>query len=126
MLPAVAMAFSDSTSQLLELAPEIVRISLRLGLEASRRSAQIEKSHRSWATVVPSVPLEEQREIISDFHNAHVRDSYLLTVSEQKAQASTGDTPEQKGVHQRRVQLDDNDQWATFYTSFALLIFGDS
>lgn len=84
MLPAVAMAFSDSTSQLLELAPEVIRISLRLGLEASRRSAQIEKSHQSWATVVPGVPFQKQVEILSEFHEAHVCDSYLLLISEQK------------------------------------------
>lgn len=71
MLPAAALAFSSSTTQLLELAPEIVRISLRLGLEASRRSEQIEKSHKSWATVVPGVPLQEQREILHRFHHVY-------------------------------------------------------
>lgn len=78
MLPAAALAFSSSTTQLLELAPEIVRISLRLGLEASRRSEQIEKSHKSWATVVPGVPLQEQREILHRFHHVYVRTSHAL------------------------------------------------
>lgn len=78
MLPGAALAFASSTTQLLELAPEIVCVLLRLGLEASRRSAQIEKSYESWATVVPGLPLQEQREILHQFHYIHVRTLYLL------------------------------------------------
>lgn len=73
MLPAAALASASSTTQLLELAPKIVRISLRLGRESSRRSAQIENSHKSWATVVPGVPLKDQRDILHRFHQVCVR-----------------------------------------------------
>ena len=73
MLPAAALAFSSSSTQLLELAPKIVCISLRLGLEAGRRSAQIESSDEGWAVVVPGVGLQEQREILLRFHHVHVR-----------------------------------------------------
>ena len=73
MLPAAALAFSNSSTQLLELAPKIVCVSLRLGLEADRRSAQIESSNESWAVVVPGVGLQEQREILLRFHHSHVR-----------------------------------------------------
>ena len=73
MLPAAALAFSNSSTQLLELAPKIVCVSLRLGLEAARRSAQIESSNESWAVVVPGVGLQEQREILLRFHHVHVR-----------------------------------------------------
>ena len=72
MLPAAALAVSTSTSQLLDLAPEIVRVSLRLGLAASRRSAQVERSCESWATVVPHVAPQEQQEILDQFHREHV------------------------------------------------------
>lgn len=86
MLPAAALAFASSTTELLELAPTIVCISLRLGLESSRRSAQIENSHRSWATVVPGIPLEEQRDILHQFHHKHVSPScrmfYQFTINE--------------------------------------------
>lgn len=68
MLPAAAMAVATSTSQLLELAPEIVRVSLRLGMEASRRSAQIESSSESWATVVSGIAPQEQQRILDEFH----------------------------------------------------------
>ena len=73
MLPAAALAFSSSSTQLLELAPKIVCVSLRLGLEAARRSAQIETSNESWAILVPGVGLQEQREILLRFHHVHVR-----------------------------------------------------
>ena len=73
MLPAAALAFSSSGTQLLELAPKIVCVSLRLGLEAARRSAQIESSNESWAVVVPGIGLQEQREILLRFHHVHVR-----------------------------------------------------
>lgn len=63
---------------MLELAPEIVCISLRLGLEASRRSAQIERSHESWATLVPGIPLQEQRDVLDRFHHVYVRTLRLL------------------------------------------------
>lgn len=83
MLPAAALAFASSTTQLLELAPEVVRISVRLGLEASRRSAQIEKSHESWATLVPGIPLQEQRDILHRFHDVYVRILYLFLCNSQ-------------------------------------------
>ncbi len=73
LLPAAALASSKSITQLLELAPEIACISLRLGLEASRRSAQIEDSHESWATLLSRVSLQEQREVLRQFHDTHVR-----------------------------------------------------
>ena len=72
MLPAAAMAVSNTTSQLLSLAPEIVRVSLRLGLEAGRRSDQIEKSRESWATIVPGIAPFEQQEALDQFHQTHV------------------------------------------------------
>ena len=72
MLPAAAMAVSNSTSQLLKIAPEIVCVSLRLGLEASRRSAQIEKSCESWATIVPGMAPQAQQEALDNFHQTYV------------------------------------------------------
>ena len=73
MLPAAAMAVTTSTSQLLRLAPDIVRLALRLGLEARRRSAQIESSSESWATVVPGVSPQEQQKALDSFHKENVR-----------------------------------------------------
>lgn len=72
MLPAAALAVTTSTSQLLKLAPEIVRMALRLGLEARRRSVQIERSNESWATVVSSISPQEQQKALDLFHQENV------------------------------------------------------
>ena len=72
MLPAAALAASSSSNQLLRLAPEIVLVALRLGLEANRRSAQIEASHESWASVVPGIAPQEQQEALSQFNDKFV------------------------------------------------------
>ena len=73
MLPAAAVVVSNSTSQLLDLAPDIVRLSLRLGLEARRRSTLIEQSSESWATLVSGKTPEEQQRVLDHFHQGHVR-----------------------------------------------------
>lgn len=73
MLPVAALAVTTSTSQLLKLAPEIVRIALRLGLEARRRSTQIERSNDSWARIVPGLAPREQQKALDLFHVEHVR-----------------------------------------------------
>ncbi|KAL8826801.1 MAG: hypothetical protein Q9191_003572 [Dirinaria sp. TL-2023a] len=71
MLPAAALAVTTSTSQLLRLAPDIVRVALRLGMEVRRRSNQIERSSGSWATIVPSIAPEKQQEALDLFHQAN-------------------------------------------------------
>ncbi|KAL8730110.1 MAG: hypothetical protein Q9166_004309 [cf. Caloplaca sp. 2 TL-2023] len=68
MLPAAALAVTTSTSQLLRLAPDIVRVALRLGLAARRRSTQIERSSESWATVVSGIAPKEQQKALDAFH----------------------------------------------------------
>ncbi|KAL2056771.1 hypothetical protein ABVK25_003166 [Lepraria finkii] len=92
MLPAVATAASSTSSQLLHLAPEIVRVSLRLGLEASRRSGQIEKSRESWATVVPGIAPFEQQEALDQFHQTHTmatsKTAYISALSDSTATIS--------------------------------------
>lgn len=72
MLPVAALAVTTSTSQLLKLAPEIVRTALRLGLEVRRRSIQIERSNESWATIVPGLSPREQQKALDLFHIEHV------------------------------------------------------
>lgn len=69
LLPAAAAATAGSTGELLELGPEILRISLRLALEADRRSAQLEQSRESWAFAVPGIPAIEVQKAIDNFHN---------------------------------------------------------
>ena len=56
----------------MKLGPEIVSVSLRLALEASHRSEQLESSKDSWAFVVRGVSASEQQQAIDDFHKNHV------------------------------------------------------
>ena len=72
MLPAAALAVSTSTSQLLRQAPDIVRMALRLGFEARRRSTQVEKSKKSWAAVVSGILPQEQQKALDTFHKDNV------------------------------------------------------
>ena len=67
LIPATAVASATSISDVLEIAPELICISLRLGLAASRRSMQLERSSESWATVVLAVPRDEQQVEINRF-----------------------------------------------------------
>lgn len=68
LIPAAAVASATSISDVLEIAPELVCISLRLGLAASRRSMQSEPSSESWATVVLAVPRDGQQKEMDEFH----------------------------------------------------------
>ena len=72
MLPAAAFAATTTREQLLRLAPEIVRISLRLGIEASHRSSLIENSSESWATAITGITPSDQQGILDQFHREHV------------------------------------------------------
>lgn len=73
LLPASAAATAGSTGELLELGPELLRISLRLALEADRRSAQLEKSRESWAFAVPGIPALEIQKAVENFHKNLVK-----------------------------------------------------
>ena len=73
LLPAAALAVTKSTSQLLEQAPDIVRMALRLGFVVRRRSTQVEKSRESWATIVSGISPQEQQRFLDAFHKENVR-----------------------------------------------------
>ena len=77
LLPAAAAATAGSTGELLELGPEMLRISLRLALEADGRSAQLEQSRESWAFAVPGIPTIEVQKAIDNFHNNMVNKKAL-------------------------------------------------
>lgn len=68
LIPAAAVASAKSISDVLEMAPELICISMRLGLAASRRSMQLERSSESWATAVPAVPVHELQKELDEFH----------------------------------------------------------
>jgi Starter unit:ACP transacylase in aflatoxin biosynthesis len=68
LLPAAAAAAARDTSDLLRIGAEIVAVAFRLGLEASRRSMQIEQVPGSWGVTVINVRPEEQQAIIDAFN----------------------------------------------------------
>lgn len=72
LLPAAAAATTTSLSGLLKLPPDIVCVSLRVGLLASRRSTQLERSMESWAIMVSRVPASELQKVIQEFHAKNV------------------------------------------------------
>lgn len=77
LLPAAAAATAGSTGELLELGPEILRVSLRLALEADHRSAQLEQSRESWAFAVPGIPATQVQEAIDTFHKNMVHETSI-------------------------------------------------
>lgn len=77
LLPAAAAATAKSASELLKLAPEIVCVALRLALETSHRSTQLEQCTDSWAVVVGEIPARAQQNAIDDFHKEHVSTSIV-------------------------------------------------
>ncbi len=72
LLPAAAAATTTSLSGLLKLPPDIVCVSLRVGLLASRRSTRLERSMESWAIMVSGVPASELQKVIQEFHARNV------------------------------------------------------
>jgi hypothetical protein len=68
LLPAAAASASTNVHNLMELAPEIVGVALRLSLYAQRRSSQIEPSTGSWAVVVGGTSAEDLQNAIDEFH----------------------------------------------------------
>ena len=76
ILPAIAAASATNSLELLELAPVIIRISFNLGLEVSRRSQNLDCSVGSWATVVADISSHQMHEILHQFHEAQVRNSW--------------------------------------------------
>lgn len=72
LLPAAAAATAHSMVELLSVAPEIVAISVRLGLEVQRRSTLLEDSPESWARVVTGISSTNLRKCLEEFHDGNV------------------------------------------------------
>ena len=71
LIIAATAATIPSIQELLQIGPEIICFSLRVGLEARRRSMQIESSSDSWATAVLSLPEEEICLKLNEFNSSH-------------------------------------------------------
>lgn len=72
MLPAATAACIDSTSDLLELAPEIVRIAARLGSCVGRRSWALQPTSGSWATSISGITIDQLQDAIQQYNETYV------------------------------------------------------
>jgi hypothetical protein len=72
LLPAAALATSRTLDGLLKIAPEIVLISLRLAVEVSRRSIQVEQDTDSWVLIVTGPSTDDLEKLIEEFHKSRV------------------------------------------------------
>ena len=124
MLPAAALAAASSTSQLLRLAPDIVRMALRLGLEVRRRSDQIERTSESWATVVPGTPPQEQQKALDQFHEETVsHPNPLKILFDAEKMSAIVDCRKQKSLHQCQNRGERNHQRPSFDCGILVFIF---
>lgn len=72
MVPAATAACITSVAELLRICPEIIRISLRLGLQVSRRSHILEPTNESWTLSFGNVSFDSLQDAISKFHDTNV------------------------------------------------------
>lgn len=72
LLPSLAAAISKDARTLLHVTPEIIRLSLELGLHLVRRANAVEQTMESWATAVFGMAEKEALEILSQFHKLNV------------------------------------------------------
>lgn len=80
-VPAAAAATTHSLDDLVAVAPEIVAISLRVGLDVDRRSAALSDDRNgSWARAVIGISAADAQASIDEFRKAQVRhSSYPIT-----------------------------------------------
>ncbi|OCK77458.1 PKS16 protein [Lepidopterella palustris CBS 459.81] len=70
LLPAAAVKASESITDFIQLATEIVCVSFRLALETRHRSMQIDPTLDSWAYVVRDVTPVNVQAALDEFHQA--------------------------------------------------------
>lgn len=71
---AIAAACVTSVTDLLTISPEVISIAVRLGLEALRRSNNIEPSNDNWTIAALNVSLNPIQSMLDVFHQSQVRD----------------------------------------------------
>lgn len=72
LFPAAAVAISRSIAELLELAPKILCVTLRVALEIGKRSELVESSEENWAKAVTGLSAETLENTLEAFHNDKV------------------------------------------------------
>lgn len=70
LLTAAAVCCCNTLSEILSIAPKIVALAFRVGLEVSRRSESIDVNvDRSWATAVSSIDVQAAKNAVSKFNS---------------------------------------------------------
>lgn len=116
-LPAIAAAASFSETDLLSMAPEFVQLSLRIGLEVSRRTLALEYSSESWSFSVSGVSLETLREDLRRFNQSKVSSQADRAKSLVVAEYLPGYPHQQAGICERTFEFFGNAERATFSSS---------
>ena len=72
MLPAIVLSVASNCNDILRMAPEMLLLSLRLGLAASRRARNIEPRSGSWAMVIQGISKSQALEYLDLYSEANV------------------------------------------------------
>ncbi|KAH7120608.1 PKS16 protein, partial [Dactylonectria macrodidyma] len=84
LLPAAVAASAVSMVQVLELAPRVVELSIKIGVDARCKAAAVEDHPGSWARVVKGCPETELEAMLNQFNATNnlpaARAAYISTV----------------------------------------------
>lgn len=75
LLPAAALVAAKDSSELLDLATEIVAITFRMSIAIQRRLTMIEDSNMSWAITLVGKSSEQVQHILDKYHHEKVLQS---------------------------------------------------
>lgn len=75
LLPASVLVAARDTSELFELAREVISVTARMVHEIVRRMVLIEDSPRAWATTYVGISPEKANQILEEFHSSQVSNS---------------------------------------------------
>ncbi|PVH97121.1 putative polyketide synthase [Periconia macrospinosa] len=82
LLPAAALVAARDTSELFDLAKEIIAITLRMTLEMHRRIIMIEDTNLSWATTLVGKTPGKVQPILDEFHQSqHIPYSKRIAIA---------------------------------------------
>lgn len=68
LVPAAFVAASVSVGHLVQIGPECVDIALQVGIEAQRRSREIESGLEDWTRAITKISLDQAQTILDKFN----------------------------------------------------------
>lgn len=76
LIPAAAFATATSVAQLIQMSREVVSLSIRIGIEAQRRSDEIERGSQDWTLCVSKLAVDTAQTMLDTFNDAKVSPSW--------------------------------------------------